>query len=419
MPNRKPDNAASPGTRVDERLLALLKNRGFRVIQRDVQVPAERLRHGPRFDFLVRRGKRRLAVEVKAARGLADWFFHWLARPILMLQAVHRLKGWEPLLGVYVDHLEPGRVQRFKAQAQIYAPDLWWILADAMGNIVSHLPGGDEEKIQTPSAERRILPWDRLPPTSGRLLSSGAGRAAPRLSFGDLDQWLIKVLLFAPSHADQWGGPRGPVKSLLQLARLAGVSPPLVYRWAAAMEKSGYLEKRSGRVPGLRNLDPLLAEWRGRYRLYDNELIGCRPVFAERVDDQYINEFLGHLRDFQRPDQAFALSGHQACRFFRARHSEARSIHLYVSGDVSVFLEALQLALDPNPAAPIVLLGPRHRRSVLRGAARIEGVGVCDVLQVYLDLYHLQDRGREQADFLYDRILAPLFRAAAEPPHAV
>jgi hypothetical protein len=411
----------------EERLLALLAKRGFRLVKKNVQIPSEGLRHGPRFDFLLRRGGQQFAVEVKAARGFADWFFHWLARPILVLQAARRLRGWEPLLGIYVDYLEPQAVQRFRAQAHVYAPELWWVVADAKGSVVSHLPDRDEEHVQASleqgeirSARRAGIIFASEPGIISRgSRSYGAGEAAPKLSFGDLDQWLIKVLVFAPSQAHLWGGPRGHVRNPLQLAKLAEVSPPLVYRWAAAMEVSGYLEKRPRRVLSLRNPDGLLAEWRGRYRLDDNERIPCKPIFAQRVDEPYVKEFLGLLRKMKGSAQSYALSGHQACRFYRARHSAARSIHLYVRENLAVLMEALQLAPDPSPAAPIVLLLAKHRRSVFGGAARIDGVVVCDVLQVYLDLYHLHDRGREQADFLYDRVVGPLLRAAAEARHAL
>lgn len=357
------------------------------------------------------------AVEVKAARGWADWLFHWLARPILMLQAVQRLRGWEPLLGVYVPHLDPKAVQRFRHQANLYAPNVWWIVADARGSAVSHLPGGDDEHFQPLQEGAEAREWHR-PHIASDARSFESRPRAPRLSFGDLDQWLIKVLLLAPSSANWWGGPRGPITSLLQLAKLAQVSPPLVYRWAAAMEASGYLQ-RSRRVPSLKSLDPLLSEWCGRYRPNDNEVIPCRPIFAQRVDESYVTEVLDVLHKVNRPAQEYALSGHQACRFYRVRHSAARSIHVYVPEDPSALMEALHLAPDPDPAAPVIFLRAKYPRSVFRAAARVDGIVVCDAIQVYLDLYHLRDRGREQAEFLHESILKPLLRNAAGPRDGV
>ena len=390
-------NSSLPGV---DRILHLLKKRGFLVREEDVRLPAEGLSHGLHLDFLMSREGRSFAVEVKVAREFADWVFHWMARPILALQAAYRLKSWEPILAIYVDSIDLRIARRFKGQIDLYAPDLWWLLADAHGSLVAHLPSGDEEEI-------------------GDLHSPRSGYASAKLSFGDLDQWLLKVLLFARPRAAGWGGPRGPIRNLAQLAKLAAVSPPLVYRWAAAMERSGYLAKRMGRVPVLANLDALLGEWRGRYRVSDNDPIPCSSVFGEHADESFRDEFLNRLRHLSGSAPPCALTGHQACRLYRLKHSDARSIHLYYSGEPSVLMEDLQLVRSDNPVAPVVLLQPRHRRSVFGGVSRVDDVPVCDILQVYLDLYHLPDRGREQADFVYDRILGPLIRSAVEPPDGI
>jgi hypothetical protein len=362
-----------------------------------------------------RKGKK-FAVELKITRGFADWLFHWLARSILTLQAVQRLKGFEPLLVVFVESLGPGPVKRFKSQVALYAPSLWWLLADRRDNIAAHLPGNDEEDLDL-SSNSESAAWFALPRMPG-VHSSPFGYAGEKLSFGNLHQWLLKVLLFAPRAESGWGGPRGPIKNLRQLATLAKVAPPLVYRWAAAMEHSGYLAK-VGRVPVLRDLDALLAEWRGRYRITDNDLMPCDPIFHGPIDDRFQEEFLERLRQLKKKTLSYALSGHQACRVYRLRHSEARSIHVYMNGDFASALQSLQLVPSNNPAAPICLLRPKHAQSVFGGVTVLDGIQVCDHLQVYLDLYHLPDRGREQAEFLRERTLAPVLKAAAEPQHAI
>jgi hypothetical protein len=401
---------------VQWKILDVLKKRGFRLLEERVRVPIDDPPRGLRFDFLMKRKGKKFAVELKIARGFADWFFHWLARSILTLQAVQRLKGFEPLLAVFVESLESGPVRRFKSQVALYAPSLWWLLADQRDNIAAHLPGHDEEHLDLGS-KSESAPWLALPGKSG-VHSSPFGYAGEKLSFGDLHQWLLKVLLFAPRAESGWGGPRGPIRNLRQLATLAKVAPPLVYRWAAAMERGAYLSK-VGRVPVLRDLDALLAEWRGRYRINDNQLMLCDPMFHGPLDDRFQEEFLKRLRQLKRKTVSYALSGHQACRVFGLRHSDARSIHVYVAGDLAAALQALQLVPSSNSAAPIWLLRPKHARSVFGGVTLLDGIQVCDYLQVYLDLYHLPDRGREQAEFLRERVLAPVLKAAAEPQHAI
>lgn len=398
-----------------QRVLHLLKRRGFRLRQDGVQLPADGLRRGLRLDYLLDWGNRKFGVDVKAARELADWLFHWLARPILALQAARRLQGWEPLLAVHVEVLDGRAVQRFKAQAALYAPDLWWLLVDPHGRVVAHLPGGDEESLGESRSGRGVAPYPKSAWAASAVLRRPA-YASARLSFGDLDQWLAKVWLFSRTESGSWGGPRGELRNLAQLAGLAGVARPLVYRWAAAMERSGYLGKVLGRIPVLRDGAGFLAEWRGRYRIQDNDALGCVPVFGERIDAKFLAEFLDRLRELPPEAPPVALTGHQACRLFRLKHSEARSIHLYVAGDPAALFQRLQVVPSATASAPIALLRPRHPRSALGGVSRIDGIPVCDPLQVYLDLYHLLDRGREQAEVVQDRIVAAVLRHAEEAP---
>src|SRR3972149_11871537 len=139
---RSPSRAAG-----EDYLLQQLEKRGFHVLKAELHVPFAHLNRGLRCDFLMGGEDKQFAGEVKVAHGFADWFFHWISRPILVLQALRRLHKWEPLLALYVASLESRGVQRFKAQAVLYAPDLWWLLADGLGNVVAHLPGGDEEQV--------------------------------------------------------------------------------------------------------------------------------------------------------------------------------------------------------------------------------------------------------------------------------
>ena len=405
----------------EHRILDLLRKRGFRVDEKEVRLSAEGLSRGLNLDYLGNWKGQSFVVEIKVAQKLADWLFHWMSHSILALQAARRLKGWEPLLAIYADSIDLRIIQRLKGQIALYAPDLWWMVADADGNLVAHLPSGDEEEIGDFRKRERAHALQSASVVSSPSLfnSRRSNQGSPILSFGDLDQWLLKVLLFARPQAVGWGGPRGPIRNLAQLAKLASVSPPLVYRWAAAMERSGYLSKRMGRVPVLVNSNALLAEWCGRYRVSDNNPIACSSIFGEHSDESFREEFLNRLRKLPENSPPCALSGHQACRLYRLKHSDARSIHLYFSGESSVLMKRLQLVESQNPVAPVILLQPRHRRSVFGGVSRIDGVPVCDILQVYLDLYHLPDRGREQAEFIQERMLEPIIRAAAEPSDGI
>ena len=401
----------------ERRILDLLKKRGFRLREKEVRLSVEDVDRELGIDYLVHWKDRSFALEVKVVQKLADWLFHSLSHSILVLQAARRLKEWDSLLAIYADSLDLRIVRRLKGQIALYAPDLWWIVADANGNLVAHLPSGDEEEIGDLRKRERALGFhpESVGSSPSFFNSHWSKQDSPMLSFSDLDQWLLKVLLFARSQAEGWGGPRGPIRNLAQLAKLASVSPPLVYRWAAAMERSGYLSKQRRRVPILVSLNALLAEWRGRYRVSHNKQIACSSVFGDHSQESFRGDFLNRLRQLPVNAPPCALSGHQASWLYRLKHSDARSIHLYVSGESAGLMKHLQLVESQNAVAPVMLLEPRHIRSVFGGLSRIDGVPVCDILQVYLDLYYLPDRGREQAEFIHERMLEPIMRAGTEP----
>ena len=50
---------------------------------------------------------------------------------------------------------------------------------------------------------------------------------------------------------------------------------------------------------------------------------------------------------------------------------------------------------------------PRNDESVFRAVVLNDGVPVCDVLQVWLDVAQHPSRGREQGDVIWQKILAP------------
>jgi hypothetical protein len=92
------------------------------------------------------------------------------------------------------------------------------------------------------------------------------------------------------------------------------------------------------------------------------------------------------------------------------KHSSARSIHLYLLGNVANVANPLGLIPAESPSeVNLFLVEPKYPRSVFGGRVIKGGIPVCDILQCYLDLYNLPDRGREQADFVFENILSKIF----------
>jgi len=356
-------------------------------------------------DFVLRRGKRKYAVEVKQSRKMQLALSHLLPRGILLLQAARRLEGYIPIVAVVVEKLDPKDIRRMADFIQHFAPEVGWLLVDEYGGGAFKDPDKDEYE-GLPQLNRRPLmshgPLESEPPVS---------YYQKQLSFSDLDQWLLKVFLFGRPGiaADYWGGPQGMVENAFQLSKLADVSPPVANSWVNAMESSGYL-RRIGR----KKLIPLrpnafIEEWRGQYRFGDNRIFPYRSVYPVSEADQYLDDLLKKLKSIEK-SIPLAISGHQACRLFGIKHSSARSIHIYFWGNVTNVANPLGLIPAESPSeVNLFLVEPKYPRSVFGGRVTRGGIPICDILQCYLDLYNLPDRGREQADFVFENVLSKIF----------
>jgi hypothetical protein len=387
---------------IEEMVLKRLEDLGFLLEEKESPVGESNFKS--QVDFVLRRGRRKYAVEVKHSRKMQLALSHLLPRGILLLQAARRLKGYMPILAVVVEKMDQKDIRRMADFILHFAPEVGWLLIDEYGRGAFKEPDKDEHK---------ILPkLDRQPHGSFELESPVSDYYQKQLSFSDLDQWLLKVLLLGRPGVvpmDYWGGPQGSVENAFQLSKLAGVSPPVANSWVNAMESSSYL-RRIGRkklIPLRPNA--LIEEWRGQYRFGDNRILPYRSVYRVSEADKYLDDLLEKMKSLDK-SISWAISGHQACRLLRIKHSSARSIHIYFWGNVATVANSLGLVLAESPSeADLFLVEPRYPKSVFGGRVIKGSIPICDILQCYLDLYNLPDRGREQADFVYENILTKIF----------
>jgi hypothetical protein len=384
-------------------VLKRLEDLGFLLEEKEIPVGESNFKS--RVDFIFRRGRRKYAVQVKHSRKMQLALSHLLPRGILLLQAVKRLGGYIPIVAVVVGKLDQKDIRRMADFIQHFAPEVGWLLINEYGGGAFKDPDKDEYE-DLPQLNRRPLmlhgPFESEPPVS---------YYQKQLSFSDLDQWLLKVFLLGRpgTPADYWGGPQGMVENAFQLSKLADVSPPVANSWVNAMESSGYL-RRIGRkklIPLRPNA--LIEEWRGQYRFGDNRILPYRSVYPVSEADQYVDDLLKKLKSIEK-NVSLAISGHQDCRLLGIKHSSARSIHIYFWGNVAAIANSLSLVPAESPSeADLFLVEPKYPKSVFGGRVIKGGIPICDILQCYLDLYNLPDRGREQADFVYETILTKIF----------
>lgn len=214
-----------------------------------------------------------------------------------------------------------------------------------------------------------------------------------RHPFSDKASLILRELLKAPKR--QWG--------IRELAAKIALNPGYVSRMAKSLSAAGYASQAGGKFK-VRSPKEILDDWVRAYDLKRNE---HHRLFFLAPD---VNSILRSLREINMPRKIqYALSV-QAGAELVAPHSAYREVHMYVGDnkDIEFFKKELDLR-EADQGANLVLMIPYYRHSVFYDSREIEGLRVVSDIQLYLDLFGYQVRGREQAEHLYARRLEMLF----------
>lgn len=166
------------------------------------------------------------------------------------------------------------------------------------------------------------------------------------------------------------------------------------------LRKRGYLKgEPRGRnaSSALRYEEELIQEWTNHYSFEQNRY---RIYFSPEKDIfPKIKQF------FIKSDlkESYALTLHAGANLI-TNFVMGSNIYLYLEPthfeDLSLELRTRLNLKELKQGGNIYLICPYYKRSVFFGRQRIKGYNVVSNLQLYLDLYHFPERGREHAKYL-------------------
>jgi hypothetical protein len=140
----------------------------------------------------------------------------------------------------------------------------------------------------------------------------------------------------------------------------------------------------------------LLDLWRDNYRFEKNRILNFYSM-------KQIPEIEKQIADFCRADGIqYALSlfsGSNRLAPF-TRYNVATS---YFSGDIEKMRKDLEL--KEVPSGPNLQIMIPYDEGVYYKAREVDSITVANPIQIYLDLYNYRGRGREQAEFLRERMI--------------
>jgi hypothetical protein len=341
--------------------------------------------------LLLRRGGHRYVLGFRSGEPRPDRLVPLLAQTVLETQAAARKRSGsiKPLAVVGTDRVSSRlaeQVRRFRAG---YADDVAIGLVDREG-FRDFVGAGLEDLRAAPALD---FP-KRLP-----------APAAPGQLFSDLNQWMLKLLL-APRIPEQMlTAPRGPYRNASQLAAAAGVSVMTAFRLLERLRSLGFLEEAPAGLRLVRG-EELMRQWQAACLLRLHEL----PAWWTLERDG--GRLPSVLRSWREPRVCLGL--HAAAQALGCGVVHGVPPHIYLEEVGLAALRRLGMTLEPvRRAVDVYLRIPVAPEAVFRGAVRREGVPVCDLIQVWLDVAAHPARGDLQAERLWRRFLGPAFEEAA------
>jgi hypothetical protein len=398
-PNPLVDNEAQLGLLVAD----LFRENGWKVL------------HQPRGnsapDLIASRPGKKLIIEIKrASEGRRDRVIPLLSQAAL--EAAYHSRNFAgnpiPVAIVGANHISDSVSEEAKEFVRKRAPEVAVGLLDFEG--LRSFAGHGLEDL---SSERRRENNQSLPKLRAR---------APQL-FSDLNQWMLKVLLAPRIPESYLSAPRGQYQGASQLAEAAGVSVMSAFRFVEQFSKEGFLDSGSEVLRVVRSKE-LMNRWLAASQRRVVEILmqwvlhKGKKALANALRS-YESAGSIHPREAEKSEGYLSSPRPRLCLgLFEA--AEALGIGFVHGVKPYLYLERLSadvmkdLGLSGNGGeeqADIYIRIPGNHESVFRGAVRNDGVLVSDILQIWLDVAQHPSRGREQADVIWRRVLAPAFES--------
>ena len=335
--------------------------------------------------MLVRNKDQSYAVEVNAAaEGRADRLVPlWAQASLVAMRAAGG--SHQPLAVVAAPGVSPRVAEQVLKFAEEYAPGVAAGVVDFQGLRRfrgSGLAGLDAGGEQPPAIGRKKV------------------RTESAHLFSDLNQWMLKVLLAPELPEGLLTAPRVRFRNATQLAGAAKVSVMSAFRLVQQLQRDGYLHESAPYLRLVRR-EELFRRWQAASMRRTRE-VPMKFLLGGDVRDE-----LRRAKDGRSCLALFAAADALHLGFV---HGVPPYMYLDRLGPADLGAWKRLVPAERHEAPDVILRQAPARESVFRGMVRSDGVPVCDVLQVWLDVSAHPSRGQEQADLIRRRVLDPVMQ---------
>ncbi len=343
------------------------------------------LRPGP--DLEIKRGSRRLTVEIKApAEGRVDRVIPLLAQAILQAQTyANATPGAQPLAVIYLEDASDTLIGQVGYFVDNYAS----------GTAIGLVTKSGVRYFRDPGLELEAL--NAAPPAPSRRRTSSVG--AQVNLFSDLNQWMLKVLLAPDLPPELLKAPRDQFRTGAEFAQAAGVSTMSASRLLQQLRLEGHLDESSLTLRLVRR-EELLRRWQAASMKSPIQM-RMRFVLKASVEKQL------HQLLLSDPTQ-ICLGLFSAASALRLGHVSGVPPHVYVPKISRLEDRTWRgLVAMPGGTPDLIVREAASPQSTFRGAVMRNGVACADVIQTWLDVANHPTRGEEQAALIYNQVLRP------------
>jgi len=349
---------------------------------------------------------KKLVVEIKrASEGRKDRVIPLLSQAALEASYYSQNVAGRPIPVAIVgaNHMPESLAEEAKRFLQERAPDVAVGLVDLEGFCL--FAGHGLESLNSLRRSKKFIRSQKL-------------RAGPPQLFSDLNQWMLKVLLAPRMPESLLSAPRGHYQGASQLAAAANVSVMSAFRFVEELSKEGFLESGEGSMRLVR-LEELLNRWQAASQRRVLE-VPTRWILhkGEKALRSALRSYQSRERMSARDPNGLVLSPRPRICLGLFEAAEVLGVgfvrgvppYIYVERPNAAVLQELGLSENAEgKEADVYVRVPGNRESVFRGLVEKNGVPVCDILQVWLDVGQHAARGKEQADIIWRKNLAPAF----------
>jgi hypothetical protein len=243
--------------------------------------------------------------------------------------------------------------------------------------------------------------------------------------FSDLNQWMLKILLGQDIPESLLTIPRGHYRNGRQLAQAAGVSVMSASRLVRQLLSEGFLDQRKGLLRLVRT-EELMRRWQGASQRTAREvpvrwiirggkeqLLTAVRSYCSWLDAKLLRPPKPRVGRLVVPSPRIAIGLFAAADLLGVGFVHGVAPYIYLEHLNPGTLEQLGFSVGDAEGQPDAYIRvPENKEAVFRAVVRHEGVAVSDILQVWLDASNHPTRGKEQADQIWKRVLAPSIQQA-------